>query len=150
MHIERLNRPVFKLDDAHPARRFLSAFIDCRTDCVGRELDPPGQVPIDQEWKSPSDGRVWTFSAFAYGFLSFDLELDGFITGAPYWTASEKWAQENLPRFHSLMDECGHAAKQCGNSKCLELVDKVVGMLKLWKDYLRYREESIAGQRGVI
>ncbi len=144
MDIERLNQRVFELDDAHPAKRFLCAFIECRSECVGRELDPPGQVPIDQEWKSASDGRLWTFSAFAYGALSFDIELDGFITTAPDWTESEEWALEQLPRFHSLMDECACAAKQCGNTDCLELVDEVVRMLNLWDEYLSYRKEMIS------
>jgi hypothetical protein len=148
MHIERLNRPVFELDDAHPAKRFLSAFIACRTNCVGRELAPPGQSPIDQEWTSASDGRDWTFSAFAYGYLSFDIELDGLITGAQQLTESERWALGNLPRFQILMGECARAAKQRGNADCLELVDEVVAMLKLWDEYLQYRKRTIAVLRA--
>ena len=147
MHIKRLNRPVFKLDDAHPAKRFLSAFMECRSDCVGRELDPPGQVPIDQEWKSASDGRVWTFSAFAYGVLSFDIELDGYLTNAPSLTESEKLDREHLPLHRSLMSECADVARQSGNREILELTDQVLEMLGLWEEYLTYRQEMVSKTR---
>jgi len=144
MHIERLNQPVFELDDAHPAKRFLLAFIECRTECVGRELTPPDEVPVDQQWTSAIDGRLWTFSAFAYGFISTDIELDGFLATAPRWTESETWALAELPRYRTLMDECAQAANQCGNTDCLELVDIVARMLDLWDEYLSYRKEMIA------
>ncbi|MEX0677907.1 MAG: hypothetical protein WD063_12575 [Pirellulales bacterium] len=143
-----INRPVMSLEDTHPAKRFLCAFDECLLNCGGCELGLY-ETPIDQEWRSATDSKVWKFSAFVYTYLAFDIQLDGFITSAPQWTASETWALEQLPRFHALMDECAHAAAQCGNTDCLELVDEVVQMLKLWKEYLRYREESIARQRAV-
>jgi hypothetical protein len=46
------------------------------------------------------------------------------------------------------MNECGHAAKQCGNIDCLELVDEVERMLNLWDEYLSYRKEVISHPRG--
>jgi hypothetical protein len=143
MYLEELNRPVFDLDDAHPAKRFLTAFVECRTDCVGREIAPPGDA-IDQKWQSDSDGRAWTFSAFAYGYLAFDIELDGFMTAAPRLTESEIWAIEQLPRFHLLMSECAAAATQCGNIDCLQLVKMVLNMLILWGEYLDFRKETIS------
>jgi hypothetical protein len=146
MHIERLNRPVFELDDAHPAKQFLTAFIECRSNCVGRELDPPGQTPIDQEWQSATDGKTWTFSAFAYRYLSVDIVVDGFLTNAPRWTPSELGAIERLPQYRALMSECAQAAQQSGNTDCLELVDEVVGMLKLWDEYLEFRRWTVEGK----
>ena len=73
MDIEDENEPVWKLDDSHPATRFLDAFFDCRSNCCGRELDFDGQKPIDQEWIFSTDGRKWTFSGFAYTVIAFDL-----------------------------------------------------------------------------
>lgn len=139
-----INRPVMSLEDTHPAKRFLCAFDECLNDCGGCELGLY-ETPIDQEWTSATDGKVWKFSAFVYTYLAFDVNLDGFITSAPQWTASEKWALEHLPRFRSLMDECARAAEQCDNTDCLELVDIVVQMLKLWDEYLLYRKRMIAG-----
>src|ERR1700674_3550137 len=89
IHIESMNRPVLELDDAHPAKKFLSAFMDCRMNCSERELEIGDQTPIDQAWASASDGRVWTFSGFIYSFICFDIELDGFLQSAPDLTPSE-------------------------------------------------------------
>lgn len=147
MHIERLNQPVFQLDDAHPAKRFLKAFIECRKECVGRELAPPGELPVDQSWYSPSDARSWTFSAFAYGFISFDIELDGLMGNVPNLTDSETWALQELPRFRVLMRECAEAARENNNTDCLDLVDTVVDLLKLWEDYLNYRQQMVSQQQ---
>jgi hypothetical protein len=142
--LKTINQPIMSLDATHPARKFLCAFDECLSNCGGCELDLY-ETPIDQEWTSTTDGKVWKFSAFVYKCLAFDIRLDGFIARAPQWTASEKHTLEQLPLFHSLMDECRHAAEQCGNTDCLELVNEVVQMLKLWQEYLRYRESMIAG-----
>jgi hypothetical protein len=140
------NHPVMSLEDTHPAKQFLCAFDECLLNCGGCELDLY-ETPIDEEWTSATDGKVWKFSSFVYRYLAFDIELDGFIASAPQWTSSEKWALEHLPLFHTLMDECAHAAEQRGNTDCLELVDEVVRMLKLWNEYLQYREHTIVGSR---
>jgi hypothetical protein len=148
MRTESLNRRVLKLDGAHPAKKFLRAFIDCKINCVGRHHDWNGQVPIEQEWKSATDGMVWTFSGFAYTFLSLDIVLDGFLENAQNLTASERFALQHIPRLQQLMEECAQAAQQDGNRDILELTDQVMTMLGLWKQYLAFRQETIsrAGQ----
>jgi hypothetical protein len=108
--------------------------LDLLQDCDDPPLTPE-ELEIALGVRFPKD----------YTYLAFDIRLDGFITSAPQWTASEKWALEHLPSFHSLMDECAHAAEQCGNTDCLELVDEVMHMLKSWEEYLQYRERMIAG-----
>jgi hypothetical protein len=143
MFIEHINRPVFELDDAHPPKRFLQAFIECRTECVGRELAPSDKVAIDQKWSSSTDGRDWSFSAFAYGFLSTDIELDGFLRSEPCLTESELWALAQVPRFRRLMAECRSAAERSENSDCLGLVSIVERMLDRWGEYLSYRNQVI-------
>jgi hypothetical protein len=142
--LEILNRPILALDDDHPAKKFLCAFTECLDNCAGCELDLY-ETPIDQEWRSATEGKDCRFSGFVYAYLAFDLELDGFITSAPQLTDSERWALEGLPRLHALMDECALAAEQCGNTDCLELVQEVVQMLNLWDEYLQYRQWMIAG-----
>ncbi len=143
-HIESMNRPVLELDDAHPAKRFLSAFMDCRMNCSERELEIGDQTPIDQAWTSASDGRVWTFSGFIYSFICFDIELDGFLQSAPDFTPSEIAASREVPRLRSMMDECAGAARQGGNSDILELTDQVLEMLGLWEEYLSFRKAMIS------
>ena len=144
MGIEDENGPVLELDRSHPARRFLEAFIDCLSNCVGRHYGFDGQIPIDQEWTSSTDGRKWTFSGFAYAFLSFDIVLDGFLQGVPHLTESEAAATEELPKLRLMMDECAQAARQDRNSDILELTDQVQRMLGLWDEYLGFRQEMIS------
>ena len=146
-HIESMNRSVLELDNAHPAKNFLSAFIDCRMNCSERELEIGDQSPIDQAWTSASDGRAWTFSGFIYSFICFDIELDGFLQSARNLTPSEIAASRELPRHRSMMNECAEAARQSENHEILELTDQVLEMLGLWEQYLSYREEMISQTR---
>ena len=148
MRIEQLNRSIFTLDESHPARKLLEAFLDCLENCVGRHHGLKDGKSIEQEWKSPSEGRVWTFSDFAYAFLSFDIELDGFLQSTPQLTESEIEAVMQLPRMRTLTHECAEAARQSGNHEILELTDEVLRMLNLWEEYLAYRREMISRQSG--
>jgi hypothetical protein len=128
MHVYRLNAPLFELDMRHPARRFLEAFIECRRYCVGKELHG-----VDQEWWSPSTNRTQTFSSFAYEHLSFDIQLDGWLSDSPSATASERRVLETIPGIRSLMTECQQAAIDEGNDMVIEMVDRVLHMLELWE-----------------
>jgi hypothetical protein len=146
MSIESLNPCVLALDDSHPAKTFLLAFIECRDSCVGLELGP--NEPIDQEWTSSSDGRLWTFSAFAYIFLSLDIALDDFYQRVPDPNeANMNWPWD-VPRLKSLMHECAQAARQTGNNEILDLTDQILEMLGLWEQYLTYRKEMISKTHG--
>ncbi|HEX4147184.1 MAG TPA: hypothetical protein VHY91_27045 [Pirellulales bacterium] len=146
-YIESMNRPVLELDDAHPAKRFLTAFMDCRMNCSERELDIGDQVPIDQTWTSATDGRTWTFSGFIYSVICFDIVLDGFLQGVPYPTESETASAQEVPRLRLMMNECAQAARQCGNNEILDLTDQVQGMFNLWEEYLDYRKGMITRGR---
>ena len=139
---EYLNPCVLALDDSHPAKRLLSAFIECRSNCVGLELDP--EESFDQEWESFTDGRFWTFSGFAYAFLSLDIALDDFHQRVPCLAEAESNWPWDLPRLKSLMNECAHAARQSGNAEILELTDQVLEMFGLWDEYLSFRKEMIS------
>jgi hypothetical protein len=144
MHIVRLNKPIFDLPESHPAHRFLIAFIKCRRECVGRELDTrqSGQTGVDQKWYSDTDSRFWTFSEFAYTALAFDIELDGWIEEVPALTASEKRTLESLPYLRTLMEECRAAAQRDGNSPVLKMVSTVLEMLDLWQSCIEARAQK--------
>jgi hypothetical protein len=144
MRTKSLNRSVFKLDDDHPAKKFLRAFIACKENCVGRHHDWTGEVPIEQQWTSATDGRVWTFSGFAYSFLSFDIVLEGFLKNTPSLTDDERYTVKQIPLLRSLMQECAQAAQQDDNREILPLIDQVMQMLSLWEEYLRFREGMIS------
>jgi hypothetical protein len=143
-HIERMNRPVLELNDAHPAKKFLSVFMNCRMNCSERELEIGDQTPLDQAWTSASDGRAWTFSGFIYSFICFDIELDGFLQNIPNLTPSEIEDARQLPRLRSMMNECAVAARQSNNHEILELTDQVLEMLSLWEAYLNFRKQMIS------
>lgn len=127
MHVFRLNRPLFEFPESHPAHQFLSAFIRCRVECVGRDAC---DEPIDQEWFSASELRQRSFSDFAYAHLSFDIVLDGWLSNAQELTESEKQWLDQLPRFRVLLEECKSAAIEDGNSRILPLVQQVKDMLE--------------------
>jgi hypothetical protein len=144
MQTESLNRPVFKLDDAHPAKKFLRAFISCKRNCVGRHHDWTGLRPIEQAWTSASDGKLWTFSKFAYSYLSLDIVLEGFLRELPQLTEEEVDVQRQIPLLRSLMEECAQAAERDDNRDILELTDQVLTMLSLWEQYLDFRKEMVS------
>jgi hypothetical protein len=146
--IERRNARVLALDDSNPAKRFLCAFLDCRENCAGRELDLGGQVPIDQAWASGTDGRVWKFSDFVYTFLCYTIELDGILTDALSLTASETAARNQIPKLHTMMAECAQAARESGNNEILKLTDQVRQMLDLWEQYIAHREQTTSRATG--
>jgi hypothetical protein len=137
MHVFRLNKPIFDFLPDHPARRFLEAFVLCRTSFVGRELDG-----VDQEWFSKLDERVHTFSSFAYEWLSFDIELDGWLLEAPEITDSERRALERIPWMKNLMAECKAAALVDKNLEIAAMCDHVLHMLELWAECINRRLKS--------
>jgi hypothetical protein len=139
MKVYELNRPLFELPPTHPARKFLDAFIGCRTICVGRELPSADGTPIEQEWISRIDGNEWRFSKFAYTFLSFDIQLDGWLTGAPKRTESEIEMLRALPMMRALIAECRSAAEETRNDTIMPLVDQVHILLQLWEECILSR-----------
>lgn len=148
MRIESINGAVLDLDDAHPAKAFLLAFIECLEDCAARELGLGGATPIDQAWWSLTDGRLWKFSAFVYSFLCFDIVLDGFLQNARHLTESETAAAAEIPRLRSLMHECAAAAQRDGSGEIVELTDQVLRMLSLWESYLEFRKRAVSDGGG--
>ncbi|RCS44027.1 hypothetical protein DTL42_18010 [Bremerella cremea] len=137
--VYRANRPLFELAETHPARQFLEAFMKCREQCVGRELPPPLGDGIDQHWWSHRDLRGWTFSGFAYTYISFTIELDGWLTDAPERTKSEQGTFARIKEMEQLLDECHAAATTSGNQAVLQMIEQVTEMLALWKQCIELR-----------
>jgi hypothetical protein len=144
--IRKRNRQLLELPDSHPAKRFLLAFIVCGEECLGREIGWGDNQAIEQEWYSETDGKHWTFSGFAYSYLAFDIELDGYLANAPKLTEEEEFVLGKLPYLRTLMSECSAAARAADNQPILELVSLVVKMLELWERAIRYRESKLGGQ----
>lgn len=136
MHVYRLNRPLFELPQSHPAHRFLRAFIECRQDCVGKEIESD---VFDQEWFSQTEDRAWSYSAFAYQYLAFDIVLDGWLRNAKHLTASEEQWLVCLPRWRVLLDECRTAAAGDGNHAVMGMIAQVLKMFDLWEECVRAR-----------
>ena len=138
MHVRRLNKPIFAFPSDHPARQFLEAFIKCFRECIGRELDD-----IDQRWFSETDGRICTFSSFAYENLAFDIEMDGWLSGASQITASEQATLSKIPRLVALMEECRPAAIADGNSPVVQMCDQVIELFRLWTAAIKFRLQQL-------
>lgn len=148
MHVYRLNRTLFDLPQSHPAHRFLLAFIECRQDCVGREVEGDA---FDQEWFSQTDNRAWSYSAFAYQYLSFDIVLDGWLNNAEGMTASEEQWLACLPRWRALLDECRASAARDRKHAVMRMIGQVLKMFDLWEEcvHARLRSESRSDSASV-
>ena len=145
--IEIKNAPILDLDDSHPAKRFLNAFMECRENCAGRELDLGGQDPVDQAWESAIDGSTWRFSDFVYANLCFTIVLEGFLTNAERLTDAEIATRKR--RYRGFSDDGGvhDTARQCKNGEILDLTNQVQQLLNLWEQYLSFREGMVSASK---
>jgi len=134
MQIRRINRPIFEFPSSHPAREFLESFIACRRHCVGRELEG-----IDQQWFSHSDQCLRRFSQFAYGWLAFDIELDGWLHTPRSATSSERESLQGISRMHTLMQECRMDALSDRNEAVVAMCDEVLEMLYRGRRSIEFR-----------
>jgi hypothetical protein len=145
--IHPLNSPIRTTHGRdHPAVRALERHAAARDACVCREIEWPrlGNRAIEQEWFSAIDQRVWSFSGFAYTFISFDLVLSEWLPGAqagldPF---EEDFLHE-LPRLRTLLDECESAAKASANDRVLPLISKA-------REFLDAFEQSIIARVGPV
>jgi len=54
---------------------------------------------------------MWSYSGFAYMYLSFDIVLDGWLTHAAQRTPDEQYWLDQFPRWRELLGECKSAAE---------------------------------------
>jgi len=104
---------------------------------VGHEIEWPGQEAFEQQWQSRLIGRKFSFSTYAYCFLSFDLILEEWISRPPRVTEHERRLVAAIPLQETLLDECELAAKEQAN-------DLVLNRLPQIRRFNRLRLESIA------
>jgi hypothetical protein len=144
-HVLRVNKPLFDLPESHPAKRFLCAFVACLDECVGREIPYRGKEDLaaDEDWFSLHDGRVWSFSSFAYIYLAFTVELDGWLTGAATATRDEIGTMTRLPYLRTLMRECKDACVADRNEAVLAMVEQVENLIDLWEACIKERWQVI-------
>lgn len=145
MHrIHPKNRPLITLPKDHPAHAALIAHLACCRECVGREIPWPGHEAeaIDQQWHSTADGRVWSFSGFAYAFLSFDLVLDEWLE--PELPFDAKPTLAHIKKLVSMLDECEIVCRQDENTGLLNLIPIVRRFLACWETSVRLaRSQSV-------
>ncbi|MHC2065978.1 hypothetical protein ACYFX5_00760 [Bremerella sp. T1] len=72
-------------------------------------------------------------------YISFTVELDGWLTDAPERTESERRTLQGLDDIDKLMAECRLAATVERNDAILEMVDQVEDMARLWRQCIEVR-----------
>ena len=137
LRIHPANNPLLALPDTHPAKQTIIAHAECRRDCVGHEIEWPGQETFEQDWQSCLLGRRFSFSSYAYCFLSFDLILKEWISRPLHVTNDERWLVAAIPLQDALLGECEVAAKEQSNDLVLNRLPQIRGFNGL-------RLESIA------
>lgn len=146
MSVFSLNHALFALPPDHIARRFLERFVAIRRAYVGIELESANHASIDQIWKSRIDGREWRLSKFLYTFISFDIELDGWLNNSGAITKSEMRYLETFPYMRRLVEECRSAASQSGNpdsGTVISICDDLDALLILWEECVVSRLENL-------
>lgn len=117
----------------HPARLYLVRFYEVREEVCGRDIAWPDRARIEQEWVSKLLQRKFSFSAFAYCFISLTLTMDEWFDDHFSTTPSE-WEQRCIAQFamkQTLLDECAEAAEREENTAILEYVHLVRSVLEL-------------------
>lgn len=135
------NRPLNDLPESHIARRTVIAHENCCRECVGQEVAWPGhgEDAFDQRWHSDLLQREFSFSSFAYCFISFNLVMDEWIAHPPQVTKAEVDGLSHLPLLQALVDECEAAARQDENVRVQRCVSQVREFLALWEESIRLR-----------
>ncbi len=137
------NYPLFDRYAAdHPALIALWVHAEARDFCVGREIPwkDLGNHPIDQSWYSTTMQRECTFSGFAYGYLSFDLVLEGWLKLPHEPTASElTFLRKTCPEMTDLLTECLEAAQEDANTEVLPLIEKAKEFVDALQNAILYR-----------
>lgn len=141
MKIHPENKPLLKLPALHPARVALNAHLEARIECVGREIPWPGMAeePIEQRWFSQIDQRNWTFSGFAYSFISFSLILDGWLSKSTNPDPCENAFLSEVSRLRGLLAECEQAAREAGNRRVIPLIEKARRFFDAYEESIRTR-----------
>ena len=135
MRLHPRNKPFLDLPDAHPAKRYLLAQAQFRSECIGLEIEWPNSnaKPVEQKWNSQIKGKPWSLSAILYSYISFTPELDAWITNPPQVTEIEKKYLQGIAECRALLEECEVAAQCDNNNDALNIIQRAREVLDLWQ-----------------
>jgi hypothetical protein len=123
----------------HPARTYLLEFYRVRDEVCGRDIAWPKRPSVEQEWDSLLLQRSFSFSAFAYCFVSYTLVMgewfDDRFSQVP--SEPEKEFISQLQMKLVLLQECADAANSHDNAEILRFVEMVRSMLAMGSRQLR-------------
>ena len=80
---------------------------------------------FDQSWQSRLVGRKFSFSAYAYCFIAYDLVLKEWVCRPSHVTDSEVALLTAIPHLNILLDECELVAKNGQNENVLERLPQI-------------------------
>lgn len=146
-NIDPANFPLCdRYDSDHPAIVALFVHSEARDVCVGREIacSDLRNKPIDQSWNSRATCRRWTFSGFAYMYISFNLVMDSWLTNPNKVTDSERVDLTKLvPEMLQLLDECQERAEAEFNWDVLPLITKAREFVESYRDAILFRHAQL-------
>jgi len=148
-------RVFAEFPEGHPVRRYWIEFHRVQREVCGRDIEWPGRPRIEQEWFSQLLQKPFSFSSYAYCFISCAIHLDG-------WSLAES---ENIPspieQHHvqqfqmkqTLLAECAQAAAADTNDPILTFVELTRSVLELDIDATAHRlnlsRETLLNRWGV-
>lgn len=139
----------------HPARKFLMTFYDVRKEVCGRDIEFPNRPAIDQSWTSRLLSRPFSFSSYAYCFVSYTLTLgewcDESFAAVP--SPSEQAFIARWKLKHALLGECLAVATEAGNREIVRFVALARSLLDLQMaaiaERIKLTDEEILDRWGV-
>jgi len=112
---------------------YLVRFYQVRQEVCGRDISWPSQPRIEQEWDSVLLQKRFSFSAFAYCFISLTLTMDEWFDDRFYSSPSE-WEKQCIAQLamkQMLRDESAVSARCQGNDAILHFVEMVRSLLEM-------------------
>jgi len=126
-----------------------------RREVCGRDIEWPGRPRIDQDWFSQLLQKPFSFSSYAYCFISYDLTLDGWFL-AEFASAPSPGEQYRISQFQmkqALLAECAQAASADENEAILTFVELTRSVIEVDIDATAHRlklpREALLDRWGV-
>ncbi len=125
----------------HPARMYLLEFFRVRDEVCGRDIAWAERPSIEQEWDSSLLQRPFSFSAFAYCFVSYTLVMEEWFDDrfSEVPSDSEKEYIRQLQMKLALLQECANAARSDDNDEILRFVEMVRSLLVMGTEAIAHR-----------
>jgi hypothetical protein len=132
---------VAQFSEDHPVRRYWIEFHRVQHEVCGRDIEWPGRPRIEQEWFSQLLQKPFSFSSYAYCFISCDIHLDGWFL-AEFENTPSPIEQYHIRQFQmkqTLLAECAQAAAADKNEPILTFVELARSVLELAIDATAHR-----------